>query len=48
MENLTVAEKQIVEIAKAIHGNVKILVMDEPTSALDEKDVKISMKSLEN
>jgi ABC-type sugar transport system ATPase subunit len=39
MENLSVAEKQIVEIAKAIHGNVKILVMDEPTSALDEKDV---------
>jgi len=39
MENLTVAGKQIVEIAKAIHGNVKILVMDEPTSALDEKDV---------
>jgi ABC-type sugar transport system ATPase subunit len=39
MENLSVAGKQIVEIAKAIHGNVKILVMDEPTSALDEKDV---------
>jgi ABC-type sugar transport system ATPase subunit len=39
MENLTVAEKQLVEIAKAIHGKVKILVMDEPTSALDEKDV---------
>ena len=41
MENLNVAGKQIVEIAKAIHGNVKILVMDEPTSALDEKDVNI-------
>jgi len=39
MENLSVAGKQIVEIAKAIHGNVKILIMDEPTSALDEKDV---------
>jgi ABC-type sugar transport system ATPase subunit len=39
MENLTVAGKQMVEIAKAIHGNVKVLVMDEPTSALDEKDV---------
>ncbi|MBM3705268.1 MAG: sugar ABC transporter ATP-binding protein [Actinobacteria bacterium] len=39
MENLSVAGKQIVEIAKAIHGKVKILVMDEPTSALDEKDV---------
>jgi len=39
VENLTVAEKQLVEIAKAIHGKVKILIMDEPTSALDEKDV---------
>ena len=39
MENLTVAGKQMVEIAKAIHGEVKVLVMDEPTSALDEKDV---------
>ncbi len=39
MEDLTIAEKQLVEIAKAIHGQVKILVMDEPTSALDEKDV---------
>ncbi len=39
MENLNVAGKQMVEIAKAIHGEVKVLVMDEPTSALDEKDV---------
>ncbi|MBM3699612.1 MAG: sugar ABC transporter ATP-binding protein [Actinobacteria bacterium] len=39
MENLSVGQKQIVEIAKAIHGNAKIIVMDEPTSALDEKEV---------
>jgi ribose transport system ATP-binding protein len=39
MENLTVAEKQIVEIAKAVHRKAKIIVMDEPTSALNEKDV---------
>ena len=40
MENLTVAEKQIVEIAKAVHTKAKIVVMDEPTSALNEKDVQ--------
>ena len=40
MENLTVAEKQIVEIAKAVHTKAKIIVMDEPTSALNEKDVQ--------
>ncbi len=40
MENLTVAEKQIVEIAKAVHTKARIVVMDEPTSALNEKDVQ--------
>jgi ABC-type sugar transport system ATPase subunit len=39
VENLSVAQKQLVEIAKAIRKKAKILVMDEPTSALDEKDV---------
>ncbi len=36
--DLTVHEKQIVEIAKAIYKDAKILVMDEPTAALGEKD----------
>jgi len=40
LENLSVAEKQIVEIAKAVHTKARIIVMDEPTSALNEKDVK--------
>jgi ABC-type sugar transport system ATPase subunit len=39
MENLQIAEKQIVEIAKAVHKKAKIIVMDEPTSALNERDV---------
>jgi ABC-type sugar transport system ATPase subunit len=39
MENLQIAEKQIVEIAKAVHTKAKIIVMDEPTSALNERDV---------
>ena len=37
IENLSVAEKQIVEIAKAVHTRAKIIVMDEPTSALNEQ-----------
>ncbi|MCL4378703.1 MAG: sugar ABC transporter ATP-binding protein, partial [Actinobacteria bacterium] len=44
MENLTVAEKQIVEIGKAIRKKAKILIMDEPTSALNEKEVLILYK----
>ncbi len=37
---LSVAQRQIVEIAKAITGNAKVLVMDEPTAALNEVEVK--------
>jgi len=36
--DLSVHEKQIIEIAKAIYKDAKILVMDEPTAALGEKD----------
>jgi ribose transport system ATP-binding protein len=36
--DLTVHEKQIIEIGKAIYKDAKILVMDEPTAALGEKD----------
>ena len=32
--SLSLAERQLVEIARAIHSNVRILVMDEPTAAL--------------
>lgn len=40
MRNLSVAEKQLVEIGKALSQNIKILVMDEPTAALSEKEVE--------
>ena len=38
MGNLTVAERQVVEIAKAISTNAKILIMDEPTAALSKRE----------
>jgi len=40
IRNLSVAEKQIVEIAKALSRDTKILVMDEPTAALNDKEVE--------
>lgn len=37
---LPVSQKQMVEIAKAVSYNAKILVFDEPTSSLSEKEVE--------
>ena len=36
---LSVAQQQMVEIAKALNRNTKILVMDEPSAVLGEKDI---------
>jgi ribose transport system ATP-binding protein len=37
--NLAVSKQQMVEIAKALSTNAKILIMDEPTSALTSKEI---------
>ncbi len=37
---LTVARQQLVEIAKALSYNSRVLIMDEPTSALNETEVE--------
>jgi len=39
VSELTVAQKQMVEIAKAVSHNSDVLIMDEPTSALTEREV---------
>jgi inositol transport system ATP-binding protein len=39
MKSLSVAQAQMVEIAKAIAFNSKIIIMDEPTSAITEREV---------
>lgn len=39
--DLSVAEQQLVEIAKAISVDAKVLVLDEPTAALDEAECEI-------
>ncbi|ANU18376.1 D-xylose ABC transporter ATP-binding protein [Planococcus maritimus] len=38
MGSLSVAQQQIVEIAKAISTNAKIIIMDEPTAALTSRE----------
>ena len=38
MGNLSVAQQQMVEIAKALSLNAKIIIMDEPTAALTKRE----------
>lgn len=41
VRNLSVAEQQLVEIAKALsHSDADIIIMDEPTSAIGEEDAQ--------
>jgi len=40
VSDLTVAKQQMVEIAKALSFNAKILIMDEPTAALTETEIE--------
>ncbi len=41
VKSLSVAEQRIVEIARALAGQARILVMDEPTAALTEQEAKL-------
>ncbi len=41
VQNLRIGQQQIVEIAKALAFEVKILIMDEPTSALSNTEVEV-------
>ena len=41
VERLSVAEKQMVEIAKALTFNAKVILMDEPSATLTEKEQEI-------
>jgi D-xylose transport system ATP-binding protein len=44
--NLSIGKRQIIEIAKALSKNVKILIFDEPTSALTDQEVETLMNIL--
>ncbi|WP_411744376.1 xylose ABC transporter ATP-binding protein [Reinekea sp.] len=40
IKELGVGQQQLVEIAKALNKNVKLLILDEPTSSLTEAEIK--------
>ena len=48
VHELKIAQKQMVEIAKAISFNVELLIMDEPTSALTGRETKILFDLIAN
>jgi ribose transport system ATP-binding protein len=41
MRDLSTAQKQMVEVARALAFNAKIIIMDEPTSSLTETETRI-------
>ena len=44
VRNLSIAQQQIVEIAKAISADAELIIMDEPTSSISEKDAEHLLK----
>ena len=48
VRNLSVAQQQMVEIAKALSFNARIVIMDEPTSALTDAEVQSLFRIIES
>ena len=48
LKKMPVSKQQLVEIAKALSINARILIMDEPTSALTEKEVSELFEVIKN
>lgn len=46
VSELGVAEQQMVEVAKALSLNARVLIMDEPTSALTEQEITELFKTI--
>lgn len=44
--SLTIAQRQMIEIIKAVSFDARILVMDEPTSSLSDKEVEFLFRTI--
>ncbi|MDB6053709.1 MAG: sugar transporter [Verrucomicrobiales bacterium] len=44
VQELSIAEQQLVEIARAISAGCRVLIFDEPTSSLGRKDIELLFK----
>ena len=47
MSRLSVSQRQMVEIAKAVSYNSKVIVFDEPTSSLNDREAETLFKIIE-
>ncbi|MEA4853150.1 MAG: sugar ABC transporter ATP-binding protein [Christensenella sp.] len=48
VRDLSIAQQQVVEIAKAISANAQIVLMDEPTSSISQKDADKLLQIVRN
>lgn len=48
VRTLSIAQRQVVEIAKAITSDAKVILMDEPTSSISQKDSEALMRIIRN
>ena len=48
VRNLTIGHQQLVEIAKALSVNARVLIMDEPTSSLSQHETEQLFKVIED
>lgn len=47
VKELSVAEAQMIEIAKCLSNNSKVIIMDEPTAALSDEEIECLFKIIE-
>ncbi len=48
MNTLRVGQQQIVEIAKALNSQARVIFMDEPTSAISDCEVEVLFKLIDS
>lgn len=48
VEKLSIANRQVIEICKALVLNAKVIIMDEPTSSLTEHEIKELFHTIRN